>query len=58
MIYSGYENNHYFVRLTHDIRVVDAMDILHDGYRILGGHMLLLKKREYFVRETEFELLE
>ena len=58
MIYSGYENGHYFVRLTHDIRVLDAVDIFHDGYKLFGGHMLLLKRREYFARELEFDLWE
>lgn len=58
MIYSGYESGHYYVRLTHDMRMLDAMDMLKNGYRIALGHMLLLKKREEFDREMDFEMLE
>jgi hypothetical protein len=54
MIYSGYENGHYFIRFTHDVRVVDVMGIFQEGYRIFGSHMLLVKKREAVVG-VEFE---
>ncbi len=57
MIFSGYENNHFFVRLTRDMRMVDAFDVLHRGYRLVDGYLLLLKKREYFEREAEFEFI-
>jgi hypothetical protein len=56
MIYSGYEGGHYFVRFTHDVRVIEAASILHDGYKIFAGHMLLVKKREFIVRQREFRL--
>lgn len=45
MIYSGYEHGHYFVRLTHDIRMIEAADMLNDGYKLMMGHMLLVKRR-------------
>lgn len=45
MIYSGYEHGHYFVRLTHDIRIAEAVSILNNGYKIMAGYMLLIKKR-------------
>ncbi len=56
MIYSGYENGRYFVRLTHDMRMLEAMDIFHDGYKLLGGHMLLLKKRDRMAGDAGFRL--
>lgn len=45
MIYSGYENGHYFVRFTHDIKILDAVDVLSSGYKIFGKYLLLLKRR-------------
>jgi len=46
MIYCGYENGHYYVRLTHDMRLVDAMCMFQGGYRMVMGYMLLIKRRE------------
>jgi hypothetical protein len=56
MIYSGYESGHYFVRLTHDMPILDVVEVLRSGYRMVGRYMLLIKRREFFEREIEFEL--
>ena len=45
MIYAGYENGHYYVRLTHDMRLIDALFMFQRGYHIVIGYMLLIKKR-------------
>ncbi len=57
MIYSGYENGHFFVRLTHDIPVLDAMDVLGSGYKLVMGYMLLLKRRELAQSEVRSDYL-
>lgn len=54
MIYCGYENRHFFIRLTHDVRVLEMREVLHDGYRILSGQMVLIKPREVYEDETGF----
>lgn len=46
MIYAGYENGSYFVRFTHDVKVVSVASIFQEGYRIFWGHMVLIKNRE------------
>lgn len=61
MIYSGYECGHFYVRFTHDVRVLDAIDMFQDGYKLVSGHMLLIKRREAFARDVggiESETLE
>ena len=45
MIYSGYEHGHYFVRLTHDVKLAAIRDVLGSGYRVFGTFMLLVKRR-------------
>lgn len=45
MTYAGYENGHYYVRLTHDMKFLDAMGIFQSGYRMVMGYMLLIKRR-------------
>lgn len=54
MIYCGYENRHFFIRLTHDVRVLDMKDVLHSGYRIFAGQMVLIKPREAYGQEPGF----
>ena len=53
MIYSGYENGYYFLRLTHNIKMTDITNIFHDGYNIFGTHMLLIKKRESILQTNQ-----
>ena len=36
MIYSGYECGHFYVRLTHDIRVLDAVEMFQNGYKLVN----------------------
>ena len=46
MIYAGYENGQYFVRFGHDVRLIETVDMIRDGYSIVLGYMLMLKRRD------------
>ncbi|MDE1768353.1 MAG: hypothetical protein KGH64_01335 [Candidatus Micrarchaeota archaeon] len=45
MIYAGYEQRHYFVRFTHNMRLAYLAGIFQDGYKFVWQHMLLVKRR-------------
>ncbi len=46
MIYSGYENGHYYVRITSDVKLLDVLGMQYSGFKFLGEYMLFLKRRQ------------